>query len=92
MPVGFKWPTVCRWNRAVGTTNWFKDDMKTQRQEPMPTRTQPAGPIVQDLGRHHAACGVNDDHSDGAGRVQSWTFDDELGGEFALEAKAACAA
>jgi hemoglobin-like flavoprotein len=46
-------------------------------------------PVVEDLGRRHAAYGVTDDHYDTVGAALLWTLEKGLGDAFTAEAREA---
>jgi hemoglobin-like flavoprotein len=76
----------------------FKGDIKAQGQKLMSTIALAVGsldrlselvPVVQDLGRRHAAYGVKDEHYDSVGQALLWTLDKGLGPDFTPEVKEA---
>jgi len=79
----------------------FKGDMAEQRRKLVQILTAAVKgldrldqlvPVVQDLGRRHAAYGVADKHYDTVGAALLWTLEKGLGRAFTPEAKEAWAA
>jgi hemoglobin-like flavoprotein len=78
----------------------FKADMADQRRKLMQmltaavkglTRLDRLVPVVEDLGRRHAAYGVTDDHYETVGIALLWTLEKGLGDAFTAEAREAWA-
>ena len=78
----------------------FKDDMSEQRKRLMQMiavavrgldRLEELVPAVRDLGRRHAAYGVEDRHYETVGSALLWTLEKGLGSAFTPEAKEAWA-
>ena len=76
----------------------FKADMADQRRKLMQMLTAAVKglprldrlvPVVEDLGRRHAAYGVTDDHYDTVGAALLWTLEKGLGDAFTAEAREA---
>ena len=76
----------------------FRGDMTDQRKKLMQMitaavkgldRLDQLVPVVQDLGRRHAAYGVTDKHYDTVGAALLWTLEKGLGGAFTAETKEA---
>src|SRR5215510_6785157 len=78
----------------------FRGDMAEQRKKLMQMltaavkgldRLEQLVPVVEDLGRRHAAYGVADAHYDTVGEALLWTLEKGLGGAFTAEVKDAWA-
>ena len=78
----------------------FRGDMTEQRKKLMQMlsaavkgldRLDRLVPVVQDLGRRHAAYGVEDNHYDTVGAALLWTLEKGLGAAFTPEMKEAWA-
>jgi hemoglobin-like flavoprotein len=78
----------------------FRGDMADQRRKLMQmltaavkglTRLEQLVPVVEDLGRRHAAYGVADAHYDTVGAALLWTLEMGLGQAFTPEVKDAWA-
>jgi hemoglobin-like flavoprotein len=76
----------------------FKADMADQRRKLMQMLTAAVKglprldrlvPVVEDLGRRHAAYAVTDDHYDTVGAALLWTLEKGLGDAFTAEAREA---
>lgn len=76
----------------------FKGDIKEQGKKLMATigmavssldRLPQLVPVVQDLGKRHAAYGVRDEHYDKVAAALLWTLEQGLGADFTPDTKAA---